>query len=134
MSISGSATDVRRKSDGGDYTGSVLLSTLMRITDKGSGSSGLVPGTVSDIRFAVPVNCVATGSTSIGGSCTVGTTFDTLLPGMAREGKRMILTTPTFELDDAGPDGSILPPSGTCPPTCGSGDESVYLRQGLFAP
>ncbi len=134
VSISGSATDVRRKSDGTDYTGSVLLSTLMRITDRGSGSSGLVPGTVSDIRFSVPFNCVATASTSIGGSCTLGTTLDTLLPGMAREGKRTILSTFAFELDDAGPDGSILPPSGTCPPTCGSGDESVYLRQGLFVP
>ncbi len=134
VSISGSATDVRRKSDGGDYAGSVLLSTLMRITDKGSGSSGLVPGTVSDIRFAVPVNCVATASTSTGGSCTLGTTLDTLLPGMAREGKRTILSTFAFELDDAGPDGSILPPSGTCPPTCGTGDESVFLRQGVFTP
>jgi hypothetical protein len=32
---------------------------------------------------------------------------------------------------DAGPDGSI---TESCPYSCGSGDEKVFLRQGLFAP
>ena len=45
-----------------------------------------------------------------------------------------MLSTPDLKLMDAGFDGSISPPSGVCPPTCGSGDERVFLRQGLFAP
>jgi hypothetical protein len=33
-------------------------------------------------------------------------------------------------LDDPGPNGSGYGPS--CPPTCGDGDESPYLEQGVF--
>ena len=108
----------------------------MRITDKGNGSSGLVPGTVSDLRFSVPIDCVATASTSMGASCTLDTTADTLVPGMAIGGQacRDLISTSRSSFDDAGPDGTIAPPSGTCPPTCGSGDEAAFLRQGVFAP
>jgi len=34
---------------------------------------------------------------------------------------------------DAGADGSIAA-GGGCPVTCGTGDENVFLDQGMFAP
>ena len=58
----------------------------------------------------------------------------TLVPNLAREGKRAVISALSIKLLDAGPDGVITPPSGSCPYTCGSGDEAVFLRQGLFTP
>jgi hypothetical protein len=44
------------------------------------------------------------------------------------------MSMPSVEVTDAGEDASLTPASGSCPPSCGSGDEGVFLRQGLFAP
>ena len=61
-----------------------------------------------------------------------------LVPGSVKEGTRAVVSTFSVSVEDAGPDGVIDPspdPLGLgCPPTCGSGDEAVYLRQGIFAP
>jgi len=45
-----------------------------------------------------------------------------------------VLAAFSINVADAGRDGIITPASGACPPTCGSGDEQVFLRQGVFAP
>jgi glucose/arabinose dehydrogenase/PKD repeat protein len=120
-----------------DYTGNLILRTTMRITDRANGSSGAVPATSQDLQFSVPVNCVATAT--LGGSdCSIDTSSDALVPGFAREGKRAVISTLSMQMLDAGPDGLIAPSSDPfglgCPPTCGSGDEQVFLRQGVFAP
>ena len=130
LAITGTASDIRLASDGSDYVGKVLLAMTLRITDKANGSSAMVPATVADIPFGVPIDCVATASTPIGSNCNISTTADTLMPGFAREGKRAVISTGGLALNDAGPDGSILPTSGTCPPTCGSGDEAVGSAAG----
>ena len=106
----------------------------MRITDLANGPSGADAATSQDFDFSLPVDCVATSSTDVGSSCNVDTTIDTLVPGFAREGKRAVIPTFSLVLTDAGPDGTVIPSAGACPPTCGSGDESVFLRQGVFAP
>ncbi len=134
VAIAGAAIDVRLAANGGDYAGKVLLGTDMRITDFANGSSGQVPATVADLRFSLPIDCLPTASTSVGSSCNLNTTSDTLVPGFAKEGMRAVISTFSFELRDAGPDGTVTPNSGTCPPTCGSGDEAAFLRQGLFTP
>ncbi len=134
LTITASATDVRRASNGTDYTGRVILTSNMRITDKANGSSGLVPATVSDLELSAPIQCAATPASSVGASCTITTTADTLVPGLAKEGKRAVMSAFGLVLEDVGPDGSVTPPSGACPPTCGSGDEKPFLRQGVFAP
>lgn len=126
-----SATDVRRAADGGDYTGQLLLRTMLRVTDRANGAAGTVSATVQDLRFDVPFGCLATAGTA-GGTCTLSTTADTLVPGFAREGKRTVIASQGLEMMDAGPDGSVS--GSACPPTCGTGDERVYLEQGLFAP
>jgi hypothetical protein len=140
--ISANVTDVRCASAsvpgcttaGGDYGGKTLFSSVLRITDRRTGPGG-VSGTIGDFRFDVPVDCVPTPADPLSGSaCNVDTTANSLLPGFALEGQRAVISTYTFRLLDQGPDGTITPPSGSCPPSCRSGDESSYLTQGVFAP
>jgi hypothetical protein len=128
------ATDVRQKSDGTDYVGKVMLTTLMRITDRANGPSQTQSGTVEDTKLSVPIDCVATSDPALGSTCNVNTTADALVPGLVREGAHAVISALSVSVEDAGPDGTITPPSGACPPTCGSGDEKVFLRQGIFAP
>jgi uncharacterized repeat protein (TIGR01451 family) len=132
------ATDVRRSSDGSDYAGKGILTTTMRITDIASGAAGGEPATVQDNQFSVPIDCLSTSSSALGGACNVSTTANALVPGSVMEGKRTVISAFSVALEDAGPDGSVAPspdPLGLgCPPTCGSGDEAVFLRQGVFAP
>ncbi len=134
LAISATAIDVRRAADGVDYTGEVILTSNLRITDRANGSSALLPATVSDLGLSAPFNCVATPASSLGSSCSITTTADTLVPGLAQEGKRAVTSAFGLVLEDAGPDGSVTSPSGDCPPTCGSGDEKPFLRQGVFTP
>ena len=69
----------------------------------------------------------------VGGSCNITTTADTLIPGLTVEGARSVVSTFSLEVFDAGADGDVGP-SSACPPTCGTGDEAVFLRQGVFTP
>jgi hypothetical protein len=126
------ANDVRRKSDDSDYSGKTLLSFTVRITDKSHGFGDVI-GTTQDALLEVPADCVATPTSPFGGTCSLSTTADTLLPGFAKERKRMVISAHEVSLQDAGPDGSIGPAAG-CPPTCGTGDEQRYLVQGVFLP
>jgi hypothetical protein len=134
LAIAASATDVLNKSNGSDYSGTVLLTTRMRITDRSSGYSSEEGGTVQDMQFSLPVGCAATPSDPAGGTCSVSTSADTLVPGMVKETKRTIISAFQLNVLDVGADGTITPPSGACPPTCGSGDEKAYLTQGVFTP
>jgi hypothetical protein len=132
VKIAAATSDVRNAAGGSDYAGKVILSTTMRITDR--GNSGGASATVQDTRFDVPIDCATNADPVLGSSCAIATTANTLLPGFAVEGNRAVLSAFSFSLEDAGPDGAAIPSSGLCPPTCGTGDESVFLRQGLFTP
>ncbi len=131
LKIASTLTDVRNVSDGSDYTGRVLLSSQLRITDRSNGSFETTPATTADTSFSVPILCVATGGAN-GANCTITTTADTLVPGFAKEGARAAIAALQMHVKDAGADGNVL--TATCPPTCGTGDEFTYLRQGVFAP
>ncbi len=128
--------DVRNQVDDSDYVGQLLLATEMRITDSWAPHA---PATMEDAAFAVPMNCVSTPQpdpqtrNTLGGSCEFSTTLDTLIPGFAREGARAVIAAFSVAVKDAGRDATIDPASG-CPPTCGTGDEAVFLRQGAFLP
>jgi hypothetical protein len=134
VDVGASTTDVLSTSSDSDYEGQLLLRWTMRITDRANGPSGADAATVQDLDFSLPVDCVATSDTALGSSCNVNSTLNTLVPGFAKEGKRAVISTFSFALTDAGADGTVMPSSGACPPTCGSGDEHVFLRQGVFAP
>ena len=127
VELRASATDVRRASDGGDYTGQLLLRTLLRVTDRANGAAGTVSATVQDLRFDVPFGCLATAGTA-GGSCTLSTTADTLVPGFAREGKRTVIASQGLEVMDAGPDGIVTPASGAPRPAARATSTSIWSR------
>ena len=67
-----------------------------------------------------------------GSNCNVETTVDTLYPGLVREQSRAVWELGSLVILDSGPNGTGF--GGNCPPTCGDGDEQVFMRQGLFVP
>ncbi len=136
--IDASARDVQLAAGGSDYSGKVILRSRLRLTDYANGASGDESGTVEDFDLSAPFDCVPSADPATGSTCAIGTTLDALLPGVAVEGRRAVISAFSLMLLDAGADGQISPQSDPlglgCPPTCGSGDEAVFLRQGVFTP
>jgi hypothetical protein len=118
-----SLTDVRKRSSLADYTGEVQLAPTVRITDENNGPSGTEAATVDDIRFRMTAACAATTGAG-GGTCSLSSTFDSIVPGAVVEGKHGNWELGPFELFDAGPDGDADT----------SGDNSLFARQGVFVP
>jgi hypothetical protein len=117
---------------GGTYSGKLLLTTTLRLTDQLSGPSIAEPATVADTPLQVGMQCSA-------GTCNISTSADSVIPGIAQEGKRAIWQLSDIKVLDGGSDGNLVtapaPESGVCPPACaGNGSETVFLQQGLFAP
>ena len=118
-------SDVRRQGTLTDYTGELLASTVVRITDRISGPGANESATVTDVQFQVTVPCVATGgAASEGATCTVATSFDAVTPGAIPEGKRSIWELDGVRVDDGGPDEDANTPA----------DNSLFAVQGVFAP
>jgi hypothetical protein len=117
-------TDVRRQSNLADYTGELRLRTSLRMTDKLNGPPGTVGGTVQDFNFAVVVPCTATSDTTVGSSCTLDTTLDSLTPGMVREGKRTVTHMSDILVYDGGADSD-----GDT-----QGDNTLFAWEGIFTP
>jgi hypothetical protein len=118
-------TDVRNRSDLGDYSGELRGSLVLRISDRANGPSVSEGGTLSqvyDLAFAVP--CLSTANTSVGSTCDGGTTADAVLPGLVKEGKRAVWDTDPARVYDGGSDGLAATTS----------DNTLFLVQGLFAP
>ena len=124
-------TDVRNHPSGSDYTGRVGVQTNLQITDNANSGERPDPGTTqtSPLEFGVP--CVATGDTTTGGTCALVTTLDALLPGAVKERQRSIWELGQIQVRDAGPNGTGY---AACPPTCGDGDETSFMKQGVFIP
>jgi acyl-homoserine lactone acylase PvdQ len=118
-------SDVRKQSDLSDYTGQLSAVTAVRITDKfNSGAGGSSdPATVSDLPFPITVPCSATTDTTIGGACSVDTSFNSILPGSAIENNRANWQVGEFQVFDGGSDGLV----STSPNT-------LFARQGIFVP
>lgn len=121
-----SVTDVRNKSDLADYTGELRTDAALRITDKdnsaGGGSAG--PGTVSDTSFPVTVPCATTAATTIGSTCSVTTTANTLTPNAVVSGNRAVWEMSQVQVYDGGADGVAST----------AGDNTVFMDQGVFSP
>ena len=140
VSIKGSITDVRCASTnaacpggpGSDYGGVLLAVSAIRATDKLNGVFGSGAGTAADVPFDIPITCTVTSATTAGSTCAVNTSADALYPGIAREQSRSVWQLGELRVHDAGPNGTGY--GAGCPPTCGDGDEQVYLQQGLFVP
>jgi hypothetical protein len=124
-------TDVRNHPALTDYTGRVMASVNLRVTDNQNASEQPEPGTVQSFPFEFALPCVATADTAKGSDCNLTSTADALIPGAVTESKRSTWEMGQVIVKDAGPNGTGL---AACPPTCGDGDETTFLRQGVFVP
>ena len=115
-------SDVRQRTSLADYTGQLQLILTARITDKLNGPSQTEPGT-GDADFPVTVPCAATTSTTVGGLCSIVTTFNSVLPGSIVEIKRAIWALSKVNVFDGGSDGV----ASTAPNT-------LFATQGVFVP
>jgi uncharacterized protein len=121
--ITVSLTDVRRQAGLEDYTGELEVDSSLRITDRQNGAAGDEPATVSDLAFPVTVPCAGTADTTVGATCAVTTTADSVLPGTVNEGKRAVWQLGQLEVFDGGADG-----------LASTDDNTLFARQGVFVP
>jgi hypothetical protein len=132
ITIAVSNTDVRCAGTSGgcnggalaNYAGDIGFDATFRITDKSNG--GIGSGTVVDmpVRFSVP--CATTASTTIGSTCSINTSVDTLLGASAIiDGKRAIWQlNGDVKLFDGGSDGVASTVAGN----------TLFAVGGLFVP
>jgi hypothetical protein len=123
--------DIRNNPSLTDYTGSLIINAPLRITDNQNATEQPEPGTTQTIPFEWSVACSATADTTRGSDCDLTTTADALYPGVVVESKRTMWDIGQVTVKDAGPNGTG---DESCPPTCGDGDETTFLRQGIFSP
>jgi hypothetical protein len=118
-------TDVRQTTLA-DYPGELQLNAQLRITDRFNSASpggGTNAATVVDLPFPTNVQCVVTGDPSVGSTCAVDTTFNAVIPGAVKEGKRAIWALDQLHVVDGGADGVVA----TVPNT-------LFAIQGVFVP
>jgi hypothetical protein len=137
VNLVGSTTDVRCKAgvaacgsanaaDGADYTGELQATAQIRISDHFNAiapGGGTDAATVIDIPFPVNTPCAATASTSIGSTCAITTTANTVVPGAVKDGKRAVVEIGQLQVIDGGTDGVVA----TTPNT-------LFGVQGIFIP
>ena len=71
-------------------------------------------------------------SSAIGGACASTTSANALYPGLVLDAKRAIWALDDVKVMDAGPNGTGY--DSGCPGSCGDGDETLFMRPGVFAP
>jgi hypothetical protein len=99
------------------YVGELQGTFALRITDRLNGHAQIHPATVMDVvQFPYTLPCA-------GGDCDVDTTFNSLVPGVIREGRRAIWQLGRAELRDGGADGLAT-----------TDDYSRFATQGVFVP
>jgi hypothetical protein len=138
VQVSSTITDVRCtgtsggcSSPGSTYSGMLLFTTTVRMTDRLNGPF-LEPGTVTDFPLPVGMQCSS-------GTCNITTSADAVMPGLVPEGKRSVWQLTDIQILDGGANGTLAaapaPASGTCPPACAGDDgEGLFMRQGFFTP
>jgi len=110
------ATGVLTKPALDPYTGEIQAQAIMRMTDRYNGSSGTDPGTVLNIGFPVTTPCS-------GGSCTLVTSANAIVPGMVVEQKRAIWALDQVRVEDGGADG-----------VASTADNTLFMDEGIFVP
>ena len=119
VNVPGSCTGVLS-----DYAGQLEATFAVRMTDKFNGHAGTLPGTAEDLfRYPFTIPCAATADTTTGGTCSLNTTADALVPGTVVEGKRAMWEIGQIRVNDGGADGEAS-----------SDDNMPFLTQGVFVP
>jgi hypothetical protein len=126
LQLEASINDVYRKVDLSDYTGELLVSVPVTITDRNNLPSpgGPGPATTQQFAYTFAVPCAAVAGNPPGGMCTAVTTADTLVPGTIREEKRSVWQLGQVAVYDGGADELAST----------TGDNTLYAVQGLFVP
>lgn len=124
VELTASVTDVRNRGTLTDYTGELSAEQTVQITDRSSGPAQSEPATTqsSPFRFAVP--CVATAASTVGATCALTSSFNSILPGSVVAGKRAIWELGPIGVFDGGADGQAAT----------TGDNTLFEHQGLFVP
>ena len=81
-----------------DYAGEVEAQAMTRLTDHDAG----VTATATDVRFPLTTQCSPTADTTIGSTCSLTTTLDTLIPGAVVERARTMLQLGQVRVVDGG--------------------------------
>jgi Tol biopolymer transport system component len=115
-----SITDVRNQGSLSDYSGELEARLPLRVTDRDAG----VAATTQDFPFSFAVPCAATTDTTVGSTCSVVTTADTLVPGAVTTGLRTIWALGQIGVYDGGSDGSASTTADNIP----------FMDQGIFVP
>jgi Tol biopolymer transport system component len=129
--VAASLTDVRCGASGqrcaggalSDYEGDLQVSAGIRVTDRLNGHTLDRPATMDRFEFPVTLPCEATSDPAVGGTCSVATSFNAVLPGVVVQGKRAIWQLGQVEVRDGGADGLAE-----------SDDYTVFAVQGIFVP
>jgi hypothetical protein len=124
VTVKADLTDVRRAtSPYADYTGELQGQLLLRITDRTNGGALDGSATVADVPFSFTIPCHTTVDPDIGSTCSVTTSVDGVMAGVAKEGKRAIWALLRAQVLDGGPDG-----------VASTADNRLFATQGLFIP
>jgi hypothetical protein len=121
VSYTVSLTDVRKRSDLTDYTGQLQVNSTLRITDRLNGPAET--GTVQDTGLPLTVPCTGTPDTTVGSTCSLTTTADSVYPGAVRENRRAIWQLGQVQVFDGGSDG-----------LASTGPNTLFAIQGVFVP
>jgi TolB protein len=126
VNVSLSITNVMNRSDQSDYTGELRLELPLRITDHANTPApvGGYAGTVSDTSLFAAVPCTATADTTLGSTCALSTTVDSIVPSTVHEGLRAIWALGQVKVWDGGADGDADT----------AGDNRLFEVQGIFTP
>jgi hypothetical protein len=109
--------------DGPDYSGEIQGNAMIRISDHYNGPGLNEAATVVDIPFPVNGTCVNTALTSVGGTCSVATTANTVVPGSVKDTQRGIIEIQQLQINDGGADGLVSTAGNT-----------LFEVQGIFIP
>jgi hypothetical protein len=116
---------------GSAYTGMILVRSTIRATDKYNGSPPAEPATAQDFPLEMPVSCMVVSATA-GSACNLTTSANSFYPGLVLDSKRSNWELAGIDVMDAGPNGTGY--TLGCPSTCGDGDETVFMRPGIWVP
>jgi hypothetical protein len=140
--LTGSATDIRCRAgttagcgsantDNAsvpDYAGEAQGNATIRITDHFNGPVGGTGGTdaatVQDLPFPVTIACANTADTTIGGTCSLNSSANAVVPGAVQDSKREMVEIQTLLYSDGGADGV----GATTP------DNTLVATQGIWIP
>jgi hypothetical protein len=142
-----------------DYSGKVLGFANIRITDTCNSAAaqktcGTVHATVIDLPFSVGIQCTGTPDNTIGGTCNVDTTANTIIPDgtagctptgsgcgkVVKNLKQAVVQIDGLRINDAGSDNALSHnpfSSAPCLPACIAslgGDDTLFAVQGIYIP